>query len=178
MKIKEFVKALANLAPSQEKLIAMGIEDKNVMKMFQANYLGIVLNKAQALKEEDFLSDLENYDLSHINVGMVSFAETPQNHTDFYLIGLVEVDYLVILKRNSEVVVVDYADSTHIIWKCAATIENFLDALIECAKFFRKRAINGEEFSSMQIKEISYEIAILAGATGYLDFYLMLLGYE
>jgi len=179
MHIEDFVEKLKLLAPSKDSLKKRNLPDDFINRFIQSYHCD-----AKSRINLDFYSNdvilklLQYYDCSKVEIGIVTFASEINEEENFYQIGNVEQDILALNKTLLSIEVLDYANTNYIIWKCASSSSNFLDALLLCTEFFTLRVI---DFSLGDDNKYLLERVNLctekAGGNQYRDFYKMLLGY-
>jgi hypothetical protein len=176
-----FVERLRKLAPSKEDLLkSFKISDDSVKRFTEGYYCYAKSERGINLfSNNSLLSLLQHYDCSKVEIGVVNFIEEVVEEVDYYEIGNIEQDILSLNKITQEVEVLDYLQTSHVIWKCAANGDKFLDALLVAAIFFTSRL---KDPSLMQNNSYAFEQVNLctqnAGGDIYTDFYKMLLGYD
>lgn len=176
MNAKEFCDRLSHLAPSSEDLIKIGFK-KNECHLMQRYYLckGPINDKHF---DDPLLDLIHNYDVKNVEIGYVVFKRNMKAIGTYQPIGNVDADILAYDTINKEIVVLDYSDSNNVLWKCARSGNEFLDALIIVAKFTTNSLFN----DSLEDQGINNTTAQLcsetAGGNDYLNFYKMVLGSE
>ena len=106
---------------------------------------------------------------------MVEFNENLTNTPLGLQIGSVEADILYIAD-NGELCVNEFGASHHLLWKCAKNGDAFLDALLVAACFLNDFSRDDEDME-LCLESVK-RCASAAGGERYLNFYLMLLGYD
>ena len=147
------------------------------IKNFIGSYKCIPKAKYALLYTEDPLLSLVNcYDCSKVEIGCISFLESPIEEIGFYQVGNVDADILAINKITFKVEVLDYTSKNHVIWECAVNSDNFLNALLLCAEILTARLKNLSEDDPLISEEDINHCANTAGGEEYTDFYQMLIG--
>ncbi len=179
MDARKFTIELQKIEPKQDDLIKLGLS-KDAIKNIMACH--ICKQKKKSLSEEgdELLNLIANYDVAKLEIGMVTFFNTIQHDADYYKVGEVESDSLVLRKNTKEILVLEEFEESNILWYCAKNGSMFLDALLFCASFFNKRLFNDAFWEDRNlILTVVKESTKLAGGNKYQDFYKMLLGlYE
>jgi hypothetical protein len=122
---------------------------------------------------------LRGWDLTKVQIGMVSFPDPPSEGPDVISIGCVEADLLVILRKTGEIVVQEYGTKGHVLWRVAENGARLLDALIIAARFIEETGSEETDFPDPVIaRRVALECANVAGGREYLEFYEMLVGTE
>jgi hypothetical protein len=127
----------------------------------------------------ELLNLISNYDCSKVSIGIIDFLPEIIERPDHYYFGNAEQDIIVVDKVTLGVNVVDPAEPSHIIWKCASNGELFLEALLLCAEFFTARVKDYSLLSNDDYTlKIANECGEIAGGEEYTRFYKMLFGYS
>ena len=177
---KMFVEKLKLLAPSSEIL-----RSRNIPENFIDRLLGTYFCERKGHRTSQLYSDNEliklvlDYDCSSVEIGIINFLPDIIDQPSHYQFGDAEQDMIVIDKITLGVNVVDPAEPSHVIWKCASGGEAFLDALLSCAEYFTARMLDftlmsDNAYASFVAKECSEK----AGGNEYLKFYKMLFGFN
>ena len=178
MKAVDFVKELRELAPPREKLLELGVSEAKANEMIDS-YNCVEANYSGSDFDDSLLSLLIRYNLSKVVIGLIEFKEGFVPYKKGYIIGNVEVDYLILDKNDGEIKVFEFDAPDHLLWRCASSSEKFLDALIVCASFLTATLFSDSLYNDADaILQVSNDCARIAGnEEEYGDFYKMLLGY-
>ncbi|MDO3645139.1 hypothetical protein [Mucilaginibacter sp. L3T2-6] len=174
MKADEFVDKLKDMAPSIEDYLKIGYSEKlanDVIKSF------LIEEKEQNSNYKDELLKLvDMYKANVFEVAIVKFNEAVIEKSNYYLVGEVEADWLILDKITGGINIIELY-SEEFLWKCASNGKNFLDALFEVNKFITKTSLDANYKEDQEdVCLMAEECAEQAGGNAYLDFYKMLLG--
>lgn len=180
MKAEEFVQKLAELAPSVEQLISMGITriDTERQSYFALKKLG---KSDSESKYTDELFRLANdFNLENVEIASITFFKDIKEFRNFYIFGKADLDLLSLNKDNGEIVTLDYTAECSIMYECALDGNKFLDALSEAAKYFELCGRDDSVYEDNNFaKSEALRFANLAGnPERYYPFYSLLLGCE
>jgi hypothetical protein len=179
MPIEYFVSRLNNLKPSEEDLIKLGFDEvfiKSVIDGYQCKKRTHVLNGI--LNKNTIISLMQEYDCSSVQIGLIQLHNRIIEEEDFYRIGEVEADILVLNKITFQIEVRELLSLDNILWTCASNADNFLDTLLICAQFFSLRIKKPELADDISFTHKTVlECSQASGGIEYIDFYKMLLGY-
>ena len=174
-----FIKELSLLAPSIDELYRFGTPEALFDEIIKGYLCTPKSNPSpRIITSDEILSMLQCYDCFRIIIGNLSFLKDPIEMTDYYQIGVVELDVLVIDKVTLEIEVRDCDALKHTIWSCAANSSRFLDALLVCSKYLRL-LLNQSFFdpNGTQLLNAIKQCVDISGGEKYRNFYEMLLGY-
>jgi len=169
MTAEEFVSRLKDLTPSVETLASEGISPETIAIIREARM--IKEKGTQSLHHNPLKRLIDFYDCSKAYIGMVRFAERLETINNLTTIGTVEVDPLVIDDITDEVFVME-AYEDNVLWYCAASEAQFLDAIYRVASFLAQRPDLDDREGR---RSAAIDATILAGGDRYADFYHMLL---
>jgi hypothetical protein len=174
MKAQEFVLKVKTIAPIVDDYINNGYSKKlaneNVKSFF------IKEKKSYSRFEDELLRLVDCFEVNSIAIGMVKFSEDIEIKNDFYIIGQVEADWLVVDKVLGVVKVVELF-SCKDLWTCSINGAYFLDAIFEVKKFITSTSLNiNWKDEQNDLCAISEEFGIIAGGKEYIEFYKMLIG--
>jgi hypothetical protein len=182
MQAELFVRQLLFCAPTTDKLNELGLSEAEATE-FIRSYACLPKSPATTRPPIKDASDplielLSNWDLSNVQIGMVSFLDAPEVSKEGHVqIARVELDPLFITADGREVVVSEAGSEKHLLWRASKTGGQLLDALIVAAKFLTQRAVQEINMDdSDAAKRIAELCATLAGGTEYHPFYAMLVG--
>ncbi len=170
MDAQKFANVLAQLAPPAEKLAEQGVSPEG-RERERKSY--ICVEKKGLDRQDDAILDLiTRYDLSSVEIGMVSFTDEPVQLDGSIYIGEHEGDPILMYISSGEIYVADRDAQKHIMSWCAKDSDSFLDALI-IAQRHLSRCGYDDALSNDQVAacEVASECANAAGGTKYLDFY-------
>jgi len=179
MNAEIFIRRLKELAPSVEDFKNYNVSENYIKdhisrydcKPRYNTYFNIITS-------DEILQLLQAYDCSKVGIGNLSFVNEVIEAEDYYQIGNVELDILVLNKITLEIEVRDHDSLDYVIWPCASKSDLFLEALLACAVFLRSLLSNP---LLEQDKDYMLDVVNLCsekvGGEKYLDFYKMLLGY-
>lgn len=178
MTYHDFASQLASTAPSRTALVATGLDDASAEEQINQYH---IYPRANQLEIEfpacDEVIDLiSNYDISNLEIGMVDFLPLPVNYGDYLHFAKVELD-LMLLSINGEVLVVDWQQFDHVMWRCAVNGKQFLEAMIIISQFQTLTMLDDDIYNDETLTlSVAASAANAAGSTDYLSFYQMLLG--
>jgi len=179
MDLEQFRELLQKSAPNQDQLSSIGLSKKEVqefLRSFQLVKRDAIFKPSSGGIVEHFFT---TYDPAKIEIGMVTFLSGPATKLNYVIIGKVESDPLVIDKSSGLVSVVDLASPSTVLWSCADSFSQFLDALIPAADFLGKCIISDDTRDNCALLESVIEkCTSLAGGPSYDSFYRMLIGSE
>lgn len=188
MKAAEFVVKLKELAPTEEDLISGGIFTSSEDIKQWLGYYNAVKRESNQLVFPDGMDELlrlvTEYDCNTVELGMVyltdRFNDLFTEFKDYYLVGVDEVDYLVISKETGEVLLLDRFEQTFVICYCAANGAKFLDAIIEAAVFGKLSFTDEASYNDQSLRKVkALKCADLAGDVNrYYSFFYTHLGCE
>jgi hypothetical protein len=175
-----FAKQLADLAPRKYKIVDNGLPMEFIDEFIKSY---VCIEKVASTLNNDvkdvLLRLLTKYDCSKVQIGQITFLKDIEEYNDFYVVGNIEQDLLVISKLTRNVEVVDFFKNDHIIWKCAIDSDHFLKAMLIAASLFTSAI---EDYSLSD--DNSYLLGFLnksvaeAGGLEYYAFFRMLIGYN
>lgn len=175
MKATEFAIELDRIKPTRNDLYIQGLSEDFISK-FIASYECLPKGEFKNKYNSELLNLFENYDISKIVIGMISFNTVIEVTNNYFFIGKVETDHLVLDKKDDSVKVIDSTDSASILWECANNSSNFLAAIAVLANFLTKRMSDDNLWEDLSIGEsVAFNCSDLAGGKKFLEFYQMLL---
>ncbi len=180
MGIEDFVKALAEAAPSTLELEKCGFS-KEQARDFANTFLCVRRERPLTVEggSDELLGLLRSWDISKVEIGMIRFPEVPTERSGNMCVGSVEADLLVIMSDTGEIAVHELGSKEHLLWFVAANGSKLLDALPVAARFLAQRTIGSIDFDDFKAaRSVATECGAAAGGEKYLDFYKMLLGAE
>jgi len=170
---------LKSQIPSVDILVENNISDEEIKRNIKP-LLDLDVQFKETSEEVDIIIELLNlYDLSKVEIGMIVFNKTITEDEDYYYIGRVEVDLLVINKHTGTVQVLEYDEPTHTLCDCARESSAFLQALLVCNKFFWECYSDDDVYNDEnKRKAVVEKCTYIAGGDSFFDFYAMLTGLE
>ncbi|HEX4372708.1 MAG TPA: hypothetical protein VHZ50_05315 [Puia sp.] len=173
-----FAKELKQSAPSFEQLSARNLSSEFIDDFIKSyNCILKTHINLKVISNDSMINLILLYDCSKIEIGIVTFVHEIIEMSDYYQIGNVEQDVLIINKISHQVEVLDYTNKNHTIWQCASNSDNFLQAILICAKYSTARIIDPVLVENKKYtKEAVHLCFEKAGGIDYIDFYKMLLG--
>ncbi|UPT67152.1 MAG: hypothetical protein M0D57_00150 [Sphingobacteriales bacterium JAD_PAG50586_3] len=151
--------------------------DKQTKKRLADNYKCSVKSTINynIVEDNELLKLVEYYNASLIHIGAIDFFKNVNTSDNFYYLGNVEIDYLVVEIKSGIVLCIDQNEKT--LWKCADSDQKFLEALIFCVDFFIKRLTDEIEYDDIPATlEFSEKCGYIAGGKDCVGFYKMLFG--
>jgi len=181
MNASKFASQLAGTAPSITGLVKLGLTIEGAQQI--ANHsiatprvAPLAISFSTGSNPDALLELISLYDVSGLEIGMISFVDKPADYGDYLQIAKVELDSLVIY-QNGEIRVVDWQQLDHCMWRCARNSELFLEALLMTNRFLTLTILNADIDSDEDYAlETASVIANVAGGSEYLSFYQMLFG--
>ncbi len=175
MTAAEFVDQIKDFAVTKEDLKNADFPDE-FAGMLAKGYEYKVLPKTKNSANE-IINLIANYDMSSVEIGMISFDKEIRETEGFYFFGKVELDLMAISKGNNEIVVVDYSDTDEIIQYCAANSKKFLAAMMTAWRATTEFLLDEEKADDYDYREeVIAKCTELAGGDAYFDFYDNMLG--
>lgn len=174
-----FVSELSRLKPTEQELkhlnLPASFASEEIMRYHCEPKTRV---KLSLVAGDEFLALIRYYDCSNVGIGILSMEKEVIECNDYYEIGKVEMDVLVLNKITLEIEVRDHDSLGHVIWECALSGAKFLDALLVCAQYFRS-LLNDLSIgdNSARLLGVVNNSTEKAGGDRYIDFYKMLLGY-
>lgn len=136
MKAAEFVEKLKLQAPNHKYLRLYGFsenDENELLEKYTCIWKGTNIELG-----DDLLNLIANYDLSKVEIGMVSFNNSIETDGDYYILGNDETCPLIMNRFNYEISVRDFINFDFVVCECAENGEKFLDALIAFGDFVVK----------------------------------------
>ncbi len=179
MKADTFVQKLWQLAPDANKLMLDGLDQDDADELREAFRCEPKANPHRC-PERPLLDLVLSFDASEVEIGMVCFSDKAETQGDAIVVGEVESDPLLVDRATGEIRVEEFGSDGHLLWRCARSEHEFLDALIVVADWSARamEALEGVPVKSTDRDSAITNAAKLAGGGEYRDFYLMLLGYD
>lgn len=166
-----FVEALGKLAPSVEELEGYGLCADEISEI-RSSYTASI-DKAESKRSRNAILDLlHRYNLSTIEIGDVTFLDSPINIEEGIHFGYSESNILVVNLSNNTVEVRDIANTSYVINYCAASPSRYLECLLIVARCL------GGDLDNNTITSVAEKCAKKSGIPESMSYYLTLLGYE
>ena len=178
MLASEFVKQLADIAPSEEDYVRAGHSRTQARAWREAYSCPKRDAPLPIVDSNELLTLMKGWHTGNVEIGMVRLLDEPTSSTRGVDVGVVESDPLIILSGTGELIVEDSGTDGHLLWCVAQSADRFLDALIVAARFLESRALR-KDFDDLSVASATAEqCAGLAGGNQYLPFYWMLVGAQ
>lgn len=177
MTAADFVTNLEQLTPTYDDFKGMKVSDEFIKK--EINHYKLISKGTGTLQiNNEILTLINEFDVSNIEIGMVTLNNKIKEDNKYYFFGRFEVDNLVIEKDTGIIKLLEY-EINHEMQVCAENSSKFLDALIVAAKHFRNCLFSDDLFDDqVEVCKVAKECADLAGGDKYLDFYKMYIGCD
>jgi hypothetical protein len=174
MKADEFVEKMKNMAPSSEYYVKKGLDEKFAVR--DRNSFFAKEKRESTRYDDELLKLVDRYNASKLIIGQITFYSEVEEKSDYYLVGEVEADWLIINKISGEVKVIELYSEENL-WPCATNGSDFLEAILTANMFFIKSRSDDDLFNDQGATcAVAEECAEQAGGKAYRDFYKMLLG--
>lgn len=177
MNAENFVMELEKIPQSIEQLQKQEVS-KNYIKTLLESYK--VKKRSKNIHSDNPIIELiENYDATNVQIGMIGFDERIEQNEEYMFFGKFEVDDLAIKKSLGTVVLLENG-LDYVVYQCASSGSNFLDAIIVAAGYLEKRAVDDNLYENQELTcKIAEECAEIAGSKStYQEFYKMLFGCD
>ncbi len=133
--------------------------------------------KHNSMIEDPLVRLIQEYDLSKVEIGMITFNAKVYESDDYFIVGKFDIDSISISKITKEVVVISDEPGHREIYKCSQSGAKFLDSIITCAKFLENCVVDIKLYENQKmICSTSETCSEIAGGSKYLNFYKVLLG--
>lgn len=174
MSEQRFIEQLKLITPTAEDLKRKGLPEELVDIVLEASACQPkTVEFPSILVQESVLRLLEAYDCTSLRIGLVRLTDCV-SFVNFYQIGSVDADPLVLDKVTRKIEVRDYTNPSYVIWLCAHNGDNFLDALLICANAFFQIVLDKENNNEIFRAKNARLAAQKAGGDDCLLFYEML----
>lgn len=186
MTADEFVEKLARLAPSLESLRSYGYSDSGGVEHRRLYFLQKKPFE-QPIYDDPLIQLISNYDTSNFDFGLTlgkrkwDFSPPPGK----VHVGAVEADILVINPDTGNVELLDHGHPERVLAKCAASGEQFLEALLLLVAYEPpypglKHKLNTKQLrvNNEAAKKRAMECAKVAGISTPPNIYAYLLGCD
>ncbi|MGJ1405557.1 hypothetical protein ACR79N_21075 [Sphingobacterium siyangense] len=174
MEAKKFVEQLSNIIIEVDLLKKRGVSDQFIAerrKSYQATP-----NGKNYITGHPIVDLIENFDCSNIEIGMINFDEKVEENLDYIFFGKFEIDDLAIDKATGCVVMLE-AGLDHVLYECAKSDSDFLNAIYNVAVFLERTSVEEELYENVELNiQMAEEFGDIAGGKLYYDFYKMMLG--
>lgn len=175
MNVENFVAELIKQTPSEDMLRNISHDDDFVRK--HRSNVQLYKQNEQSFSDE-LLNLVANYNADVVEIGMITLASLIKESEDYYHVGSMELEYLVISKVTNEVVVLEHATKGHILYKCARNGALFLEAMLIANTFLNRCLFEDDLWEDKDVlREVTFTCAETAGGQYYKSFYDELLGY-
>jgi hypothetical protein len=175
MTATEFVEKIKSFAATKADFTNVDFPEE-FAEMLAKGYTYSSIGKIKNSSNE-IVNLISNYDMSAIEIGMISFDKEITENEGYIFFGKLELDLLAISKTNNEIVIIDYSDKDTIMQYCAAKSSKFLDALIVAWEAMTQFLLDEEKAEDEEYREaVIANCTELAGGEHYFDFYNYLLG--
>ena len=175
MKATTFLESVKNFRPSLNDFVQAGF----------GSYAQKLLEKYYYEEHDDKLYDNElvdlvsNYDVSKLEIGMISFNSKIEENSTCYFFGRYEVDILAINKASKEIVMLDNGDIDFVMRFCAVDANHFLDAMFVALKAITLFLLDNSKAKDGNYRSnIAAECTKLAGGDKYFSFFNDLVGLD
>lgn len=174
MEAKEFVEQLRDITIEVDLLKKQGASDQFIADR-QKSYRAISKRK-NYITEHPVVDLIENFDCSNIEIGMINFGEKVEESIDYIFFGKFEIDDLAIDQVTGGVVMLEIGVD-HVLYECAKSDSDFLNAIFNVAVFLERRSVEEGLYENEKLNiEMAEEFGDIAGGSAYYDFYKMMLG--
>ncbi len=114
---------------------------------------------------------VENYDCSHLEIGMVTFEEKAEEISNFIYFGKAYGHDLAIDTTTGAIVVLE-SGYDNLLFKCAQNDKSFLSSIFNVALFLERRAVEEDLYVNIELNiQMAEELGDNAGGKLYYDFY-------
>lgn len=174
METEEFVQKLKESAPDRETYLGRGLSEEFINERIES--FNCKIRKSSSSYHDPLLKLIDCYEANKIQIGNIDFSKNIEETSNYYIIGELEVDWLVIDKKTEIVKVVE-KHIYHDMWDCAANSSAFLEALLEASNFFIKSSLDDDLYNNQEVTCAVAEVCgSIAGGDKYSDFYKMFVG--
>jgi hypothetical protein len=175
MTAESFVEELQNQAPNIKQYVNRGLSENYIKR--RLSMYKIDSKEFKLAYEDNLLELVANYNVSHLEIGMVTLKNQVDEDEDYYYVGNVEVDHLVKNKQSGIIEVLEFDQPSNVLWSCASNGALFLDALLVCESYLTRRTFDKDLLENEKVRAaIISECSEKAGGYDYIEFYEMLLG--
>lgn len=174
MEAAEFVEKLRSIEIDASLLKKQGVSDEFIEDIKRAY---IVLPKALSIESQYAIVELvENYDCSHLEIGMVTLTAKTEESGNFIYFGKANEHDLAIDTITGAVVLLE-SGFDDLLFNCAQNDRYFLSAIFNVAAFLERRSVEEGLYENEELNiEMAEEFGDIAGGSAYYDFYKMMLG--
>lgn len=175
-----FISRLKDSSLSDEEYRKNGLNKKETaeFKAFhEAKERKEKLDYDGSMLNDEIVRMICEFDLSTVEIGMITFLEEAHETAQYLFFGKFEVDDLVIDLTTREILLLE-EDSANILLYCAKNSSSFLEAILSMSKFLSKRGFDEQLYQDEKANLLMAAAAgNLAGGAKYADFFRMMLGY-
>lgn len=119
---------------------------------------------------------VENYDCSHLEIGMITFDEKKEEIGSFIYFGKANEHDIVIDTTTGAIVLLE-SGFDNLLFNCAQNDKSFLSSIFNAALFLEKGAVDDDLSANIELNiQMAEEFGDIAGGKLYYDFYKMMLG--
>jgi len=176
MNADEFVSRLSDAKPESLRVSEAGftgIGAEEFLRAFQADRR----LPASSTAAVDLPSSLlANYDLSSVEIGMFRFRPSVIVSEAFLIFGEYEADPIAVDPNGHEIVMLDHSRPDRIVARCAKSVEEFLDALLICARYLGECVVDSRARCDAERMSMLARSTEAAGGAAYRQFFSLLLG--
>jgi len=179
MNHQDFVSRLRNVPLDKTVYELAGMNEKEIDAN---NKRFLCLKKANLstdynLGDDEIVRLVSEFDLSNIEIGMITFSKSIVKREDYLLFGKFETDDLGINTISKEIIMLEQF-SVHILYPAAKNSLTFLDSIIFIASFLEKGGIDFNLYENEEANlVVAEEASEIAGGEKYFYFYRMMLGF-
>lgn len=178
MNANEFVRQLRELAPQKPLLLKCGYGDDEADEFIESfacqsrsKALGIETNG------DSVLELLNEWEVSHVEIGPISFHSRPVHLENHLEIGTVEGDRLAYRPSKRDYVLLDCQDLNHVMCEVAPNGDSLLDGLLVVAGYYAKTAAEEIDIDDSNVgAEFRTRCAEALGGKKYDSFCASILG--
>jgi hypothetical protein len=179
MTANQFAEALRACAPAAEQLRRLGLSSAGIEKNLAGYYCKLRPDSSTTQGREPLIELIENYDLSEVDIGSTRFGSTVEKRGPKWRIGTFASDLLVVDPQTGKIQVEEFPSAGHLLWECAESGSEFLDALGLAAAFLSRCSWDVGLYDDQAAHlSVANECTIAAGGDCYRDFYLVLCGCD
>lgn len=173
MKVEDFILKLKANTPSIVNYINNGYSEKLAIKAVST--YNVEKTKGESNYNDELLKLVDCFSAKNLEIGIVKFYENIIEADDYFIVGEVEADWLVVDKLTGITRVIELHSAENL-WDCAANGSRFLDAVLEVKLYITKSSLDENLLNQKITCLVAEECSTIAGGEQFLDFYKMLLG--
>lgn len=141
MNANEFVTKLKELAPAKSTLLECGYGDDEADEFVESFVCRPRIDPLSIDTRGDSMLELiSGWDISHVEIGPISFHSRPQTFEGHLEIGTVEGDRLVYRTETKDYALLDSQNLQHVMCAAASDGDTLLNGLLEVAGYYAKTA--------------------------------------